>query len=76
MTSPEFSSVWYDGDAEVPKSFVGYLQVLSNKTTATIKSTALVAMFLCFVDELVKHKSSLANRKLTHCGRLPVSPGR
>lgn len=65
MSSLEHSVACKDGNAEVPNSFVGYLQVFNYEIAATLRITALVVYP---VHVVLLHCSSLYHRWIIKYG--------
>lgn len=73
----ESSVVWNESDAEGSKSFLGYLQVSSNKMTGTVESTAIVVntVHVVLMNVKAKHRRWLIENDHTVVCFLPVRVG-
>ena len=67
--------VWKDTDRALPRSFVGFLQVFSDKTASTLSSSAFVAypIHVVFLNTSPSKREWLINNGYSIIGFLPVS---
>ena len=69
------NNIWNDHSNFYPRSFVGFLQVYSDKTATTLKANAMVAypIHVVFLNCSASFRRFLINREYTLVGFLPVA---
>ena len=75
MSSSDRTLVWNDNDASFPESFVGFLQLFSDKTASSLTSSAFVAypLHAVLLNCAPQQKEWLINNGYTIIGFLPVT---